>query len=111
MKNAETSPIPSVFYFFKSTYSFYGKNNEIKVILLSILVLRFLATFPCGFAVFAEILCGLAVSGTPLKTRYFFLLGFVKAYTYCMFFFMRNVIFKNGVVSQLRLIESEFDRN
>ena len=66
MKNAETLPIPSVSSFFKSTYDFLGKNNEIKGELLSILVLRFLATFLCGFAVFAENLCGFEVSETPL---------------------------------------------
>ena len=66
MKNAETLPIPSVSSFFKSTYDFLGKNNEIKVVLLSILVLRFLATFLRGFAVSAEILCDFVVSGTPL---------------------------------------------
>ena len=66
MKDAETSPISSVFSFFKPTYDFFHKNNEIKAILLSILILRFLPIFLCGFAVFAEILCGFAVSGTPL---------------------------------------------
>ena len=68
MKYAETSPVPSVSSFLESTYDFLGIDNEIKVVLLSILVLRFLETFPCGFAVFAEILCGFAVSGTPLNT-------------------------------------------
>ena len=52
------SPIPSVSSFFKSTYNFLAKNNEIKVVLPSILVMRFLATLPCSSAVFAEILCG-----------------------------------------------------
>ena len=67
MKNAETSLIPSVSSFFKSTYDFFDKNNEIKAVLPSILVLRFLASFLCGFAVFTEILCGFVVSRTPLR--------------------------------------------
>ena len=62
IKNAD----PSVSSFSMSTYGFLGKINEIKVVLLRILVFRFLATFLRGFAVFAEILCGFAVSGAPL---------------------------------------------
>ena len=64
MKNTETSPIPSVSSFFKSEYDFLGKNNEIKVVFPNILLLRFLATFVCGFSVFAESLCGFAVFGS-----------------------------------------------
>ena len=50
----------------KSTDVCIGRNYKIEVISQCMLVLRFLAIFQCGFAVFAEISCGFAVSGTPL---------------------------------------------
>ena len=53
-------PISSVSSFFKSIYDFFDKNNRIRAVSLSILVLRFFAIFLI-FAVFAELLCGFAV--------------------------------------------------
>ena len=61
--NANTLPMSCVTSVLKSADVYKGRNFKIEVISQCMLVLRFLAIFQCGFAVFAEISCGFRFQG------------------------------------------------